>query len=74
MPRERRNYKKELEIALAHKHKLVKDLVDFALEWQKLKGDISISTKALANYVTVDTMSSIIIDTFTKKVEDSEEV
>lgn len=69
----RRSYKDKYEEAQQHKLKLVKDLVDFAVAWKELKDYTSISTKALGNYVTLDTMSDIVLETFTKPKEKGED-
>jgi len=49
-----------------NRKKLVIDLVEFALEWKKLIKGITILPNALGNYVTVNTMADIILETFTE--------
>lgn len=59
--------KKELE---EHRKKLVVDLVEFAYEWKKLRGGITIAASALQTFVTLDTMADIVLEKFTASREE----
>jgi hypothetical protein len=68
----RRNYKKELEESQAQSMKLATDLVEFAIEFDKLSRHVTVTKRGIETFILMDHMSKQVIEKFVAK-EDAED-